>query len=69
MSTFRLALIAFANKDVVDKKHISSKEPIRKLMNLNYVHCPTLVLPISKTANYPQLISTFNQEDENFRDV
>lgn len=51
------ALIGFANKDNNASKHISSKEPIRKLSNLSFVHCPTLSLPLNKSGKYNNLIS------------
>lgn len=50
------ALIEFANK-ATDSTRISSKEPIRKLNNLSFVHCPTLSLPLCKSGRYTNLIS------------
>lgn len=58
---FPTALIAYANKESTDNTRISSKEHIRRLLNLNYVHCPTLTLPVSKSAKYPNLISKFSR--------
>ncbi|XP_055323121.1 serine/threonine-protein kinase ATM isoform X2 [Sitodiplosis mosellana] len=45
-------LIRLANTDLKDKKEFPSNDPIRKIRDLNLVHCPTVNLPVSISGDY-----------------
>lgn len=50
-------LINLANTDTPENQTMPSNEPLRKLVDLNLVHCPTIPLMISKTGNYKNILS------------
>ena len=51
-------LIRLANTPPPKSQILSSNEPIRKLRNLNFVHCPTLKLPLSVGGDYSSSIKS-----------
>jgi len=47
-----LALIEFANKEFSNKKNLALTENMKKLKNLDCVHCPTLEIPVLIDLKY-----------------
>lgn len=53
---FLLVLIRLANTKLSHLKEFPSKEPIRHLRDLHFVHCPTVELPVRISGDYSQSI-------------
>lgn len=61
-----IVLIRLANTKIEGSKEFSSKEPIRHLRDLNFVHCPTVNLPIKVSGDYSQSIVGINKWKSTF---
>lgn len=57
-------LINLANKKLKGRTTISSQEPLLTLRNLNKIHCPTVKLNVSPSANYSNIVGISKYSNE-----
>ncbi|KFB44231.1 hypothetical protein ZHAS_00012124 [Anopheles sinensis] len=61
MNRMNLALIELANKSIsknpsFQEYTMTERDPLRRLTNLDRIHCPTIELPVNKSGSYKDLV-------------
>ncbi|XP_058119753.1 serine/threonine-protein kinase ATM [Anopheles ziemanni] len=68
MNRMNLALIDLANKSIsknpsFQEYTMTERDPLRRLTNLDRIHCPTIELPVNKSGSYKHLVKGVSKWD------